>query len=163
MDINWNVQVEYFVLSCGGCGWISLDNSAHVCHWYCREIQEEQVKDAAIVVVALLDRKWTWWLRPWSRSMWHIANCILQSLIAYDLHIEQYCNSGNNSSGTVTSMFAFCRLYYSFSNHFSSCTYTMDTFPKHLTQWALQTHTSAYQLTFGAKCTTTTTPQSILP
>src|SRR4029434_6525528 len=50
-----------------------------------------------------------------------------------------------------------------FSNHFSSCTYTMDTFPKHITQWALQTHTSAYQLTFGAKCTTTTTPQSILP
>ena len=75
MDIIWNVQVEYFVLSCGGCGWISLDNSAHVCHWYCREIQEEQVKDAAIVVVALLDRKWTWWLRPWSGSMWHIANC----------------------------------------------------------------------------------------
>src|SRR4029434_2427495 len=34
------------------------------------------------------------------------------SLIAYDLHIEQYCNSGNNSSGTVTSMFACCRLYY---------------------------------------------------
>src|SRR4029434_10277129 len=31
------------------------------------------------------------------------------SLIAYDLHIEQNCNSGNNSSGTVTSMFAFCR------------------------------------------------------
>src|SRR4029434_3883326 len=27
------------------------------------------------------------------------------SLIAYDLNIEQYCNSGNNSSGTVTSMF----------------------------------------------------------
>src|SRR4029434_6623549 len=50
-----------------------------------------------------------------------------------------------------------------FSNHFSSCTYTMDTFPKHLTQWALQTHTSAYQLTFGVKCTTTTTPQPILP
>src|SRR4029434_4317639 len=50
-----------------------------------------------------------------------------------------------------------------FSNHFSSCTYTMDTFPKHLTQWPLQTHTSAYQLTFGAKCNTTTTPQSILP
>ena len=75
MDIIWNVQVEYFVLSCGGCGWISLDNSAHVCHWYCREIQEEQVKDATIVVVALLDRKWTWWLRPWSGSMWHIANC----------------------------------------------------------------------------------------
>src|SRR4029434_1936594 len=34
------------------------------------------------------------------------------SLIAYDLRIEQYCNSGNNSSGTVTSMFAFYRLYY---------------------------------------------------
>src|SRR4029434_2575797 len=34
------------------------------------------------------------------------------SLIAYDLHKEQYCNSGNNSSGTVTSMFAFYRLYY---------------------------------------------------
>ena len=29
------------------------------------------------------------------------------SLIAYDLHIEQYCNSENNSSGTA--MFAFCR------------------------------------------------------
>src|SRR4029434_5587348 len=42
-----------------------------------------------------------------------------------------------------------------FSNHFSSCTYTMDTFPKHFTQWALQTHTSANPLTFGAKCTTT--------
>ena len=48
-------------------------------------------------------------------------------------------------------------------NHFSSCTYTMDTFPKHLTQWALQTHTSAYQLTFGAKCTTTTKTQLMLP
>src|SRR4029434_3708257 len=31
------------------------------------------------------------------------------SLIAYDLHKEQYCNSGNNSSGTATSMLAFCR------------------------------------------------------
>src|SRR4029434_2522889 len=31
------------------------------------------------------------------------------SLIAYDLHIEQYCNSGNNSSGTASSMLAFCR------------------------------------------------------
>ena len=53
MDIIWNVQVEYFVLSCGGCGWISLDNSAHVCHWYCREIHEGAGKrHTAIVVVA---------------------------------------------------------------------------------------------------------------
>src|SRR4029434_488083 len=48
-----------------------------------------------------------------------------------------------------------------FSNHFSSCTYTMDTFPKHLTQWDLQTHPSAHQLTVGAKCTTTTKTQLI--
>src|SRR4029434_10159115 len=41
-------------------------------------------------------------------------------------------------------------------------------FPKLFTQWALQTHTSAYQLTFGAKCTNTTntlhtSPKSCCP
>ena len=47
-------------------------------------------------------------------------------------------------------------LQFFFSNHFHSCLNTMNTFPKRFTQWTLQTHTSAYQLTFGAKCTTTT-------
>src|SRR4029434_3287025 len=40
--------------------------------------------------------------------------------------------------------------------HTHTQTHTQYTFSKVFTQWALQTHTSAYQLTFGAKCTKTT-------
>ena len=41
--------------------------------------------------------------------------------------------------------------FFFFPNHLHTCFNTMYTFSKLFTQWALQTHTSAYQLTFGEK------------